>query len=457
MRGQSVPGLIGAENVAGVPPKRQKASMVSRAASFDSRAEKILMFATYRPILSLLRGTAFLLAASGLHGLLLPLRGQEEGFSTAALGLMGTAWAGGFVAGCFFAPRLVRCAGHVRAFGAFAASGAIVALLTGLIIDETTWIILRAFTGFTMAGAFMVIESWLNEKSTNENRGTVFGLYMMVTYASIMAGQMIVAFGDVSTQSLFMVTGIFFCLSLLPTAVSTAASPKPLQDVSIDIRGLYANSPVASAGCLLTGVANGAWGTLGAVYGARVGITTAEIALMMSLVVVAGAAMQLPVGRVSDRTDRRYVLVAAALGSAFFAVLMFVVAPRSGAIIIAMTACYGALAYTLYSLAVAHANDHAKPEDFVKVSGGLLMLYGFGTMIGPVIGALLMGSLGPESLFLATALPHLLLAGYTMLRITRRAPVPLDERESFKTLPSERGVTPEAVRLDPRTPAQQDG
>ncbi|NGO51927.1 MFS transporter [Allomesorhizobium camelthorni] len=414
------------------------------------------MFAAYRPILSLLRGTAFLLAASGLHGLLLPLRGQEEGFSTAVLGLLGTAWAGGFVTGCFFAPRLVRRAGHVRAFGAFAASGAIIALMTGLVIDEIAWIILRAFTGFTMAGAFMVIESWLNETSTNENRGTVFGLYMMVTFASIMAGQMIVAVGDVRSASLFMVTGIFFCLSLIPTAVSTAATPKPLQDVSLDLKGLYANSPVASVACVLIGIANGAWGTLGAVYGARIGISTAEIALMMSLVVVAGAAMQLPVGRVSDKTDRRFVLAAASLGSAMFGLMVFVATPRSGAFVIAMTACYGALAYTLYSLAVAHANDHAKPEEFVKVSGGLLLLYGFGTMIGPVIGALLMGAMRPESVFLATALAHFSLAGYTVLRIGRRAPVPLEDREAFKTLPSERGVTPEAVRLDPRTPAEQD-
>ena len=168
------------------------------------------MFAAYRPIFSLLRGTAFLLAASGLHGLLLPLRGQAEGFSTAALGLMGTAWAAGFVAGCYLAPHLVRRAGHVRAFGTFAACAAIIALGTGLVIDEIVWIALRACTGFVMAGAFMVIESWLNEKATNENRGTVFGMYMMVTYASIMGGQMIVAAGDVRNASLFMVTGIFF-------------------------------------------------------------------------------------------------------------------------------------------------------------------------------------------------------------------------------------------------------
>jgi MFS family permease len=278
----------------------------------------------------------------------------------------------------------------------------------------------------------------------------------MVTYASIMAGQMIVAAGDVKSASLFMVAGIFFCLSLIPTAVSTAATPKPLQDVSLDLKGLYANSPVASVACVLIGIANGAWGTLGAVYGARIGISTPEIALMMSLVVVAGAAMQLPVGRVSDKTDRRFVLAAASLGSAVFGLLVFVATPRSGAFVIAMTACYGALAYTLYSLAVAHANDHAKPEEFVKVSGGLLLLYGFGTMIGPVIGALLMGAMRPESVFLATALAHFTLAGYTVLRIGRRAPVPVEDREAFKTLPSERGVTPEAVRLDPRTPAEQD-
>ena len=265
----------------------------------------------YRPILSLLRGTGFLLAATGLHGLLLPLRGQAEGFSTASLGLLGTAWAGGFVTGCILAPRLVRRIGHVRAFGTFAASGAIIALLTGLMIDQYVWIVLRAFTGFVMAGAYMVIESWLNEKATNENRGTVFGLYMIVSYASIMAGQMIVAMGDVRDASLFMVAGIFFCFALIPTAVSSAATPKPLEDVALDLKGLYATSPLALIGCFLIGVANGAWGTLGAVYGARIGIGNAGIALMTSVVVLAGAALQFPVGRLSDITDRRYVLAVA--------------------------------------------------------------------------------------------------------------------------------------------------
>lgn len=411
------------------------------------------MISAVGSIVALLMGTAFLLAGSGLHSLLLPLRGQAEGFSTTALGLLGTAWAGGFVTGCFLAPRLVRRVGHVRAFGAFAASGAIIALLTGLVVDETVWIVLRAFTGFVMAGAFMVIESWLNERATNETRGTVFGVYMMVTYASIMGGQMLVAGGDVHASALFMATGILFCLSLIPTAISTAVTPKPLAKVSLDLKGLYDTSPVAAVGCVLIGVANGAWGTLGAVYGARIGISTFEIAMMMSLTVVAGAVLQLPFGRLSDRTDRRYVLASAALGAGLFALLVFLATPRSGAAVISMTALYGALAYVLYALAVAHANDHARPEDFVKVSGGLLMLYGFGTMVGPVIGARLMDMLRPESLFLATALAHLSLAGYTMLRVRRRAPPPVAERGTFTTQPAERSVTQAALLLDPRAEA----
>lgn len=409
------------------------------------------MFATYRSIFSLLSGTAFLLAASGLHGLLLPLRGQVEGFSTASLGLLGTAWAGGFVAGCYFIPRLVRNVGHVRAFGALAASAAIIALLTGLWIDELIWIVLRAGTGFAMAGAFMVIESWLNERATNENRGTVFGLYMMVTYASIMAGQMLVAVSDVATAALFLTVGILFCASVIPTAISSAQSPKPLSDVKLDIRGLYRNSPVAAIGCLLCGVANGAWGTLGAVYGARAGISSGEIALMMSLVVLAGALAQIPVGRASDRTDRRFVLSAASFGAAVFALLMFILSPTNSYMILGLTAAYGALAYTLYSIAVAHANDHAAPEDFVKVSGGLLLLYGFGTMIGPILGAVLMAQMRPESLFLATALPHFLLGIYALVRVRARPPIPIEDREAFKTLPAERAVTPQLGHLDPRS------
>ncbi len=409
------------------------------------------MFSMIRPVVALLRGAAFLQAASGLLGLLLPLRGQAEGFSATSLGLLGTAWATGFVTGCVLAPKMVQHVGHVRAFGTFAASAAIIALLNGLFIDPLAWIVLRVVTGFSMAGAFMVIESWLNESSSNETRGSVFGIYMIITFAAIMAGQMTVAFGDTSTQSLFMVAGILFCVALIPTAMSTASSPRPLTAARLDLKALYRNSPVASVACVLIGIANGSWGTLGAVYGSRIGISTLDIALMMSLTVVSGAVLQLPLGRLSDRMDRRYVLAGAAFVAALVGFALLAVRPHGNVTVLAMTAAYGAMAYTLYSLAVAHANDHASPDDFVMVSGGLLLLYGIGTVIGPLIAAIAMQLLIPEAIFLATLVPHAAIGGYAILRTRKRAAVPIEDREQFTPVPAERMQTPEAAKLDPRS------
>lgn len=414
------------------------------------------MFRSYVQIFALLCGTAFLLIGSGLHGLLLPLRGNVEGFSVTALGLIGTTWAGGFVAGCIFAPRLVRRAGHVRAFGFFASTAAIVVLLTGLMVDASIWVVLRAITGFAMAGIFMVIESWLNEKATNETRGKIFGLYMMVNYGAVMTGQMLVITGDVEGSSLFMIAAIFFCLALLPTAASKASSPRPLTEVQLDLKKLYANSPVAFVSVILIGIANGAWGTLGAVFGSLSGIDKTTIALMVSFTIAAGALMQIPVGRFSDRIDRRYVMASVAGSAALIGFLIFAIAPTNGTLILVMTALYGSLAYAIYPVAVAHANDHATPETFVKVSGGLLLLYGFGTMLGPLIAAEAMNNLWPSGLFLVIAVSHIAIAGYAILRSRKRAsPLP-SEKEQFQSMAAERPATQESVLLDPRSEAAQE-
>lgn len=420
-----------------------------QAGSIPHSLEGFAVFRSFIQVFALLCGTSFLVMASGLHGLLLPLRGGAEGFSTTSLGLLGTAWAGGFIASCLLAPRLVRRVGHVRAFSAFASIAAIVALLTGILVNSTAWIVLRALTGFAMAGSYMVIESWLNERATNANRGQIFGLYMVVNFGSITVGQMMIGFGDVHTGTFFMMSGILFCLALIPTAISTASSPKPLTEVQLDLKALYRNSPVAFLGCILIGIANGAFGTLGAVYGAATGISTTEIALMMSASVMGGALMQIPVGRMSDRTDRRYVLAIVGGAAAAIGLLIFLIAPHHAYAILAMTAIYGGLAYTLYPVAVAHANDFSDQQSFVKVTSGLLLLYGFGTMIGPILGAWAMESVAPEGLFAITALAHISIMAHAIIRSRMRAPVPIELRDNFQTVHSER-VTPEGVRLDPR-------
>ncbi|SOE16321.1 predicted MFS family arabinose efflux permease [Hoeflea halophila] len=401
------------------------------------------------PVLSLLLGTAFLLAGNGLHGLLLPMRGSAEGFSPTSLGLLGTAWAAGFVLGCVFSQRLVRRIGHVRAFSAFSATIAIIALLTGLLVDPISWILLRVVTGFSLAAAFMIIESWLNERATNETRGLIFSLYMTVTYVAIVAGQMSIAAGDVTQPTFFIIAGILYCLALLPTAVSTASSPAPLKEVKLDLKMIYRNSPVSFVAMLLIGIANGAFGTLAPVFGADVGLTTFTIATMMSITIFSGAVMQLPAGRMSDRMDRRYVLAALAAIAGVSGLAIALLKPSGITVLYGLIALYGAMSYTLYSIIVAHANDYADSDQFVTVSGGLLLLYGVGTIIGPLVGGITMGY-SPYLLFAVTAIAHLAVAGYALIRSRMRAAIPAEERENFASVPSARAATPESINLDPR-------
>jgi len=402
------------------------------------------------PVASLLLGTLFLFLGNGLQGLLLPVRGTAEGYPTTILGLIGTSWAAGFVLGCFFAPNVVKRIGHVRAFSVFSSLIAIVALTTGILIDPTWWLILRALTGFATAGTSMIIESWLNERATNESRGVIFSLYIAITLFGVVGGQMMIPFGDTSTSTLFMICGILYCVAMLPTLLSKAATPQPLKQVQLDLRGLYRNSPVSFLGILLVGIANGAFGTLGAVFGRQAGLSDSTVAAMMSVAIFAGAVMQLPAGRLSDRIDRRYVLAALAAVGALAGLLIFLVEPTQVWIVLTLIAIYGAAANALYPIAVSHANDFATAEDFVKVSGGLLLLYGIGTIIGPTIGGPVMTATGPYGLFMITACAHILITAYAIIRSRMRAPVPVAERDAFSPINAGTTMTPESLQLSPR-------
>ena len=402
------------------------------------------------PIAALLASTAFLLIANGLHALLLPVRATLEGFSTTEIGLIGAGWAAGFVLGCLYAPHLVQRAGHVRAFGAAAAAAAIVVLLNGMVVAPWPWIGLRVLSGFAIAMAFMIIESWLNERASNESRGTIFAVYMTVTYLGLTVGQLLLMTAEIGGTTLFMLGAVFFSLAVLPTALSTAASPPPLARVSLDLPRLLENSPIAAFTVLMVGVVNGAFGALAPVFAAAVGLPPSLIAVMMAVAIVMGALAQLPVGRLSDRFDRRHVLAASASGAALAGLAIFLFVPGGGTLVL-LTAIYGAFAYVLYSLAVAHANDFAVPHDFVAVSGGLLLLYGIGTMLGPIAASYVMQAVRPGALFGLTAISHLAIAGYAIYRTTCRPPAPEEEREAFAVVPSPRALTPQTVALlDPR-------
>lgn len=401
-------------------------------------------------VASLLLGSAFLVLAGSMHGLLLAVRGTVEGFSTGELGLLGTGWATGFVAGCILIPQVVRRVGHVRAYGALASVAAVTILLNLLLVSPIAWILLRSLSGFTYAGASMIVESWLNERASKENRGVIFSVYQMLSFAASTAGQLLLAFSPPNAYFYFVLGAIFYCLAILPTALSTAATPRPLKQTRFDIKRLYALSPVSVVVCLCIGLANGAFGTLGAVYAQRIGLPVREVAFLTAGALLGGSLIQFPLGWLSDRMDRRRVLVAVGIGAVAIGLAIVTLRPRDAALIISLVVLYGAMAYPMYALAVAHANDFAGADEFVKTASGLLLLYGFGTMIGPAVAAYVMQNWIPEGLFAFTATVYVAVVVYTLFRMTRRAPPSPAARETFQGLPLPKTVTPESALLDPR-------
>lgn len=407
-------------------------------------------------IAALLLGSGLLLMAGGLHGLLLPVRGLAEGFSDTSLGMLGAGWAAGYIAGCLLVPMIVKRVGHIRTFGVLASIAAISMLLNLLFMMPEVWIPLRSVTGFCFAGAAMIVESWLNERANNKTRGRVFGIYTMINLGSTTIGQMLLTLGDPTGFVFFVVGSIIYSLSLLPTALSTAATPTPLTQARLDPRKLWENSPVAVIAVILTGISNGAFGTLGAVYGRRIGLEVGDVAIMMSLSLLIGALIQVPVGMVSDRIDRRLVLIGMGLVAMVVeTVLSLLSAPGSTTVII-FVSLFGGMIYSMYPVIVAHANDHAAPGEFLKTSGGLLMLYGVGTMIGPIAAAALMSATSPSALFHVTAGAHLLMVLFTVWRMTQRASPSVAEKSDFvPVITTGRLSTPETAAMDPRSDEEQ--
>ncbi|MHA6325094.1 MFS transporter [Roseivivax sp. CAU 1753] len=399
------------------------------------------------PLGALLLGSALLLFAGGMNGLILPIRGEIEGFSAASLGLLGTGWAVGYVGGCMFTPVLVARVGHIRAFGAMCALAAITVLASLIFLTPWVWIPLRGLSGFCFAGAAMVVESWLNDKADHGSRGRIFGVYTMVNLSATTAGQLVLTLGDPAGYMFFVLAAMFYCLALLPTAVSATTTPTALVSVKLELGNLWRNSPIAVFSVLMVGVSNAAFGALSAVYAARIGLSLTDVALFASVPVLAGALAQVPVGAMSDRLDRRVVLVGvAALGLMADATFIFTDLDTVWANL-TVSAIFGASVFSLYPLIVAHANDHAAPGTSLQVSGGLLLVYGVGSIVGPTVAGFAMTEVGTSSLFFTTASAHVLLILFALLRISKRAAVAPRDKTAFKVSPSARAITPETAVL----------
>ncbi len=404
------------------------------------------MVSQVRAVGALLLGSFFLLVAGGINGLILPVRGAAEGFSALWLGLLGTGWAAGYVAGCLLTSRLVARVGHIRTFAVMASVAAIAILAQLLFLTPEAWVPLRAVSGFCFAGAAMVVESWLGERAEPSTRGRIFGLYTMVNLTGVMAGQLVLPFGDTTGYVFFVLAAMFYALSVLPPALTTSASPQPLVEVRLDPAGLWRTSPVAVFAAAMLGLSNGAFGTLAPVYGERVGLTLGEIALFASLPILAGALAQIPVGYLSDRIDRRKVLVAVTLLALAAEAGFLLLVPDTGQLNLLLAAALGAAIFAIYPIVVAHANDNAT-GNYIQVSGGLLMVFGLGSMVGPLVAGLLMRGTGPTGLFAAMAGAHAAMAVFAVIRIFQRAAPATADKVDFVPAPIPRTTTPEGIAL----------
>ena len=410
------------------------------------------------PVTALFISTFFLLAGGGMQSVLLPVRGQLEGFSASQIGLIGTGWAAGFTIGCIIVPHLVRRVGHVRTFSALAAILATVVLLNGMIIEAYTWIILRALAGFCFSGSYMIIESWLNERVSDENRGAMFSVYMIVSQGAFMSGQYMLVIANPSQETLFMLGAILYSLAVIPTALSKAQSPAPLTQVKVDLKGMYINSPAAFIGSIIAGILSGSFQSFAPVFGVAQGMSSANIANMVVLVMLGALLFQYPLGKLSDMIDRRFVMVGLSLAGT---VVGFMISGYSvngenpQLLFFGLMVLLGGFVYPLYGLVNAHANDHADPEDFVKISSSLLILYGIGNMIGPLVTGPAMEVLGDGALFQIIGASHFLLAIHMTYRITKRVAPDDEQTMDYQVTPvATLSPTTESYALDPRSDAE---
>lgn len=374
---------------------------------------------TLAPIAALLISVSILLTGQGLQSTLLPVRATIENFPTIAIGAMGAAYFFGFTVGCLKGGELVKRVGHVRVFLAMTAIASAVPLIHSLILQPYVWGLLRVLTGFCFATLYIVIESWLNDQANNENRGLIFSTYSMITLSVLAAGQMMTLLYDPAGTELFIIASVLVSIGAVPIALSISPPPEQPSTISVDLPRLFRVSPSGTMGCLAAGLANGSFWGLAPVFATNVG-STSLAAWFMSAAVIGGAVAQWPLGMLSDRIGRRRALFAVSLGGIVVGLALSRAALASSfSAPIVLGAFWGALAFPLYTIAVAYANDFAEPHEYVTVSSGLLLMYGIGATVGPFIASAVMSFNNSGGLFAFTSFVHLALVLFVAVRFFR--------------------------------------
>jgi len=394
---------------------------------------------TLPTLFALLFGYGLMQMGNTLQGTLLSVRGSIDGFSPMEIGAVGAAFWVGIVLGSLRGGRVIDRVGHTRTFAALAAVASSSALLHLVVIDPIVWIVARAITGFCFAGLFMVVESWLNASATAQTRGQILSLYGMTGLIAGIGGQLLLPAGNPSGFRLFCIVSMIISLALVPVALSRATAPSHgASEAKINIRRLHVQSPFGVVAAFLCGITTGSFFALGPVFAQSKGLDTGGIALFMACGTLGGFAMTWPLGWLSDRIDRRLVIIGttAIAAAILFSFVMLIPAGAPRWVIYACVAIFGGSVIPTYSIVTAHVNDMVKPGEFVAASGGLLILVGAGSAAGPIVGGMAMSALGPEGLAYMTIVAQAMMAVWGAYRIRQRAAPPEAQKEHFVPEPA---------------------
>lgn len=370
---------------------------------------------------ALLLGVGLMMLGNGLQGSLLGIRASGEGFSTAITGLVMTGYFAGFLAGSTVTPKIVGTVGHVRVFAALASLASVSVLVHAVFLQPWVWVLMRLCTGFAYAGLYVVTESWLNDRATNENRGRLLSIYMVVCLGGMAAGQWFLNLASPLSFELFVLSSALVSLALIPVVLSAGQAPTLVTPQPVSIPFLYRSSPLGVVSAFGTGMAHSAMFSMGAVYAVQVGLSVAQTATFMSVAILGGMLCQWPVGLLSDRFDRRQVITGVTLAAATCALGAAMLGTLSPTGMLVTIGLFGGLSMPMYSLGIAHTNDHLRPEQMVAASSSLVLVGGIGATLGPMSAATLMSWLGPSGFLVWLGGVHLVIGLFALYRMTRRA------------------------------------
>ena len=392
------------------------------------------MLTTLRSISAVLLSFGLLFIGNGLFNTLLGIRMRLEGFSTEVTGLIMSSYFAGLLLSAFFSTHVISRVGHIRAFAVFASIISASALFHILYIDPYFWSVIRLISGFCIGGIIIIIESWLNEMSANKVRGQVFSVYMITTYAASGSGQLMLPLADPKSFILFSLISILFSFALIPVLMTKSKAPRQLPAARMNVVELYKTSPLALVGAFMAAMTNSSFYSMGPVFTHDMGFTLQQTAYFMSAAVLGGLLLQWPVGKLSDRFDRRWVLTAIAFLVSIVSFIIYLYSGKESHTLIKMAVCYGCLAFLMYSLSAAHANDFTSQDKMVQTASSLLVTYGLGAILGPILSSFVMGYFGSDKLFLWLSCLSISLCVYAIYRSTQRRSVLPEEKAEFVAL-----------------------